>query len=452
VTCVLLATLASSLVWNHAPETLRLLAVFQLALVALPPYLHALSWQSITDLADLPFTGWVAAWWVQAMALSPIATGVVLLGLAGLDNELVRVARVQRRGRDVLLLVVLPLIAPALSVAGAGVFLLTLTDYSVAQSFRQTPAAFEIFAEFAASHDAGRATWLALPLIVLALPCLPVLNRGLSHLSLKKAGNTPAALDLPIALRLAQVMAAVCVIALPGLTVLAGLALRLTASGATVAGTPFLAIVQSSALAAVAAALALPLGFAAAQRMRLPGRSGQVWRMLILLPLALPAPLIGIGLISLWNHDATAWVYDASLILILTHLARFLPLAALVAGMALARLDRKLLNVAQVFAPTLWHAWVQVRGPMLLPIGSMAGFLVFVLALSELPASLLTAPPGSDSLAALIYGYLHYGASDRAAGLGLALPGLALGAAAVIWGLTRLWGNLLPPTSREGGE
>lgn len=447
--CVLLAVLAGSLIWNHTSAAMHPLAVCMLALVALPPYLHALSWQSITDLAGLPFAGWVAAWWVQVMALSPIATGAILLGLAGLDNELVRVARTQRGGLAVLSRIVVPLITPAMSVAGAGVFLLTLTDYSVAQSFRQTPAAFEIFAEFAASHDAGRATWLALPLIGLALPCLPVLTRGLSHLSLKRVGHTPAALDLPFLFRVAQVLAAVCAIVLPGLAILTGLTLRLAASGATAIGTPYPAIVQSIALAAVAAALAVPLGFAAAHRMQLPGRFGRIWRAVLLLPLALPAPLIGIGLVTLWNHDVTAWVYDAEPVIILTYLARFLPLSALIAVMALARLDRAQIDVARVLAPTPWHTWMQVRGPMLLPIGSMAGFLVFVLSLSELPASLLTAPPGTDSLAALIYGYLHYGASDRAAALGLALPCLALGVAAVLWGLTHLWGNLLPPASKE---
>jgi iron(III) transport system permease protein len=63
-----------------------------------------------------------------------------------------------------------------------------------------------------------------------------------------------------------------------------------------------------------------------------------------------------------------------------------------------------------------------------------AACLVFVLAMGELGATVVVAPPGSQTLTLRIYNYMHYGASDAVAALCLAMAAVAVlaGAAAAL--------------------
>lgn len=446
---------AASILWTRKPGAVHLVAIALLSLVAVPPYLHVLAWRSLAGAFDRAgeFSGWGAAWWVQVMAMAPIAAGLALLGLSGVDARLIRAARMSRPDGEVYFRVALPLAAPALKAAAAVIFLFTMTDYAVAQSFQRDTYAFEIFAEFSASHDAGRASLVALPVVVLSLAVLFVLLRQLEHLSV-----TPvtAAAELPLRFappgRLAMT-AGLTLLVVQGLALVAGLGIEIPGMAGlldTMAGAAR-GVAQSAGIAALAACIALPLSFAAANRILGGGWSGRVWLVLSMLPLALPGPLIGIGLVVLWNRPAVAWVYDSGAVLVLTGLVRFLPLAVLVAMAGLLRVDRVLLDAARVHASGRLRGWGQIRAPLLLPAGVAEMFLVFTLSLAELPASLLTAPAGSESLAARIYGYLHYGASDRVAALSLVLPVLAALAALALAICARAWRLVLPrrPWARE---
>lgn len=445
---------AASAIWSRAPRFAPPIALGLLALIALPPYLHALAWKSLAGTLGWVgvISGWGAAWWVQVMALAPIATGLVLLGLVGVDAKLIRAARMTRSDARVFFQIVLPLASPALKAAAAIVFLMTITDYTIAQSFQCDTYAFEIFVEFSASRDAGQATLVALPVLALSLAVLTILLMQFRQMSVR---TTSVLAHSPLQLtfwgRLVQ-SAGLSLLLVQVLAIVVGLGVQITSltglGEALMRAAP--AMIQSTGVAALAAGLSVPLGFAAAYRILRPGWLGRAWAVLVTLPLALPGPLVGIGLVVLWNRPAVAWIYDSGAILVLTGLTRFLPLSAFVALVALSRIDLRLLWAAQVQAPSRFLAWLQVRAPLLLPAGLVGLYLVFVLSLGELPASLVTAPAGSETLPALIYGYLHYGASDRVAGLSLALPVLALLAAGLLIASKWAWRAVLPSRAKPG--
>ena len=58
--------------------------------------------------------------------------------------------------------------------------------------------------------------------------------------------------------------------------------------------------------------------------------------------LAVPAPIVGLGLIVLWNHGVGTVVYQSSAIVLLAWFARFFPIAVFLAQGALARVPREL--------------------------------------------------------------------------------------------------------------
>ncbi len=191
---------------------------------------------------------------------------------------------------------------------------------------------------------------------------------------------------------------------------------------------------QLCGMAAITALLSLALGFSAAQALIKPGKYAKGWWLLVIAPLAVPAPLIGIGLIALWNRPVLGAVYGTALMPVLAWLARFTPLAALVFAAQLRRLDPLLIDAARLFQTSRSKTWLQIYLPMLAPGLLAAGFIVFALCAGELGATLIVAPPGRATLIMRIYNYLHYGASEIVAGLCLFMT-LTAGGLAGLTGL-----------------
>ncbi len=176
---------------------------------------------------------------------------------------------------------------------------------------------------------------------------------------------------------------------------------------------------------------------------------GWIWLIPVLLPIAVPGSLMGIGLISLWNTPATARVYDSAAILVLSYLARFVPVATLVLVARFRRIDWQLIDAARVQMPSPFRAWVQVYIPLFAKAGAVSMFLVFVLSVAELSATILTMPPGGGTMAVRIFNYLHYGASDVVAYLSFVIPIMAILFAATLFLLARAWRLFLPRHSKD---
>ena len=282
-----------------------------LALLALPPYIHALAWsasaQQLTVLLGTPQPdGLLLSLWVMAMALLPVGIGLALASLETVARPLVDAARIRQDDLTTLWHVVLPLAGPLLTAGGGLIFVLSLMDYSVPSLFGVNVYALEIFAEFSASNQPVRAFLLSTPLLVLAAGGLfagQALLRhaaqvpvwGVSPWSTPPRWQNGFALCQKIAVALWGAQALIPLIVLVKLTL---------------GGEGWLATLQpaihefgfSFGVAAATALLSLPLGWLAMELLthqaRRPVRAG--W--LLFLPVALPAPLVGIGLVALWNH------------------------------------------------------------------------------------------------------------------------------------------------------
>jgi iron(III) transport system permease protein len=170
----------------------------------------------------------------------------------------------------------------------------------------------------------------------------------------------------------------------------------------------------SVALAVAAAGLSLLLSLPVA-RLLAKGSAG-LWAA-VLLPVALPAPLVGAGLVSLWNRPQTGQLYTSALMPLLAALARFLPLAAMVMAAFLRRADPLLTDAARVFGRNRLRALVRAWMPLFAPALLASAGIVFALTLGEIGATLVVAPPGRATLSMKIYNYLHYGASGMVASL-----------------------------------
>lgn len=420
-----LAAAAALALWTRG----RAIAILAFLAAPLPAYLHALAWLPWLRgpwLAPRGAGPWLMAGWVMVFACLPLAFAVVWLRLRALDGRLADAGMVHQSPNRVLAKVVLPLWMPALAAAACLVFLLSLTEYAVPSLFAADPWTLEIFTDFSARHDAARAWGLSLPLVACALPALAAL---LAYARSAPAQGRPPA-DAPLRW---WMTAAAALLVLQWGVPLAMLTQRAAAAplssfGPNVGRDVLTSYSVATLAAAIAVAAAAPLAWWLA-------RETAVWPwVLAVLPLAVPAPLAGVGLVTVWNRDGVPPLYGTAAMLVLAALARFLPAAVLVLAAVWKRVDRRLLDAARVHGSTR-GVLLRVAFPLFAPGAAAAAAVVFILSLGELGATLVVAPPGGGTLSIRLYNYLHYGAAGPVAWLALMMTvgSLAVGWPALAW-------------------
>lgn len=437
---VVLGVLVASVLWRWRSGPRLFLRWLLLALAPLPPYVHALAWTTCADRANawlqqwglgIPFRGWFGSWWIQWMALAPIAIALALIGLESVDPDLIDAARLARPDLDSLRAIVLPLAGPAILAGGGFLFLLSLMDYSVPSLLHVNVYAFEIFAEYSASNQSARAFLLAWPLLLLAGGVAFVSQSAFRNAALSppwRRRDWAVAPTWPawvIWLQRAALVLLMAQILVPlGNLILGAGSWQNLAQTATSASreTAFTAWI-----AGLTAIVCLPLGLSVAYELVQPTRRGKVWWALATAPLAIPAPLIGIGLITVWNRPQLPGVYGSTWMPVLASLARFTPLASIILLAQLRRIDAALIDAARILQRRATQRWLRVNLPLLAPGLLAAASIAFVLSAGELGATLIVAPPGRATLTMRIYNFMHYGASDIVAGLCLMMTLVALG-------------------------
>ncbi|MEW6352666.1 MAG: ABC transporter permease subunit [Thermodesulfobacteriota bacterium] len=151
------------------------------------------------------------------------------------------------------------------------------------------------------------------------------------------------------------------------------------------------------------------------------------------LPFLVSGPVLGIGLIRMWNHSgALGMVYDSFAIMILACVGRYLVFAHHGTAAALADLHRNMEEAAQVHGIP-WHRHVTgIVVPLVFPTLIGVWGLGFVLSLAEVDAIILVYPPGFTTLGVRLFSLMHYGPSSTVAALCVINVLMVLGGAAVL--------------------
>ena len=453
----LIGVLCASALWSWRSRAGRRLRWLLLVLVPVPPYVHALAWSLVgrgldgwLALPGLPLDGWAASWWVHTMAFAPIGVAFALVGLEGVEPAMMAAARLLRPDGTSLVRVGLPLAGPSLA-AGAGLLVVfSLADYSVPSLFHVNVYAVEIFAEYSASNDAAAAFLLAWPILVIAMAVVLASQSLVREAAMRRPRREQAWAvppRLPAWLRWCQ-RAGLFLLALQILVPLVTL-VSLTTTWHNFVAAAISArqeIAFTAWVGVLAAAVSVPLGLAVAPALGSATRSPRWWWALAMMPLAVPAPLVGIGLVTIWNHSAMPPVYGTWLMPVLAAIARFAPLAAIALLAQVRRLDPALVDAARIIEGSRARVWRRIVFPLVAPGLAVAAVIVLALTAGELGATLIVAPPGSATLTLRIYNFLHYGATETVGGLCLVMTALvagtgALGALAVFTGSRIRWGG-----------
>ncbi len=405
-----------------------------LGLVAfiLPSLLLAVTWTVLVDLRGAPMTTAV-----MGLGTFPIVALFTAKAAARIDARREEAALLAG-GLPAVLRMELPLLLPAILCGACFSFLFAINDFAVPDYVSSVGRKFnvyadEIFATWQVDNQDARAVATALPLIALTLlallPTLWLRRRG-SLATVDSDFRRPAPLRLGRG-RWPALLFCLLLVSL-GAFVPIGRLLWEAGGGTTGEGwSPahlsgafsqaielthanlLASILYSAAAATLAAAVAVVLGHAIAR-----GRWTVLLEPLVLLSLAVPAILFGIGNISLWNHTWSRAFYSGPGLVIVMLLGRYLAFPTLIDAGATTAIDPRIEEAAALAGAGPIRRLFSIDVPSMGPAIAGGWVLVFVLAMRELDAAILV--PAANRMAMFkLYNMVHFGRDDFVAALAL---------------------------------
>ncbi len=344
--------------------------------------------------------------------------------------------------------VTLPLLRPALTAAGAIVFLFSFTSFGVVLLLgapRLATIEVEIYRNAAFIFDLPTAAALALVQLVGVTAALLVYSGRQARSATQQhlvagtaARRRPRGRDrLWIFIALAP---ALTVVSLPlGAILVRTLApegslgfgaFRALAAVDPAVVDPLRAVGNSLGYGIVACVIALAVGLPAATFIANRRSGSSRWLdTLIMLPIASSAVTLGFGFVI--ALDAPVDLRTWWLLVPIAHALIAIPFVVRLTVPVVRSMASHLREAAATLGASPHHVWRTIDLPMLTPAAAGAAALAFVISLGEFGATLFIARPGGQTMTLAIFRLLGPGNASRSAALALSLVLIAITAAAV---------------------
>jgi iron(III) transport system permease protein len=356
----------------------------------------------------------------------PLVAAATVIGLRRVDRSAEEAGAMVSSDAGVLRRVSLPLAAPTIATGTLLCFLLGLVEFAVPSLLQVRVFSTEIHSKFAAFHDVAGGLFLSTPMLVLGVASLGLWRVYVGRRSGWKMGGFRMERRAPGSRTYGTLAGVYCVglvlvsAVIPlGILFWRSLPLRSYVEVWRTAGGEF---GMSLAIAAATATAITTLGFAMAytstQGIRTRGRWTRALYSVTWGPFLISGPALGIALIAAWNHvGLRGVVYDSMAITVLACAARFLLIGYWGSRTALATLNVRAMEAAEVCGVgrgrRLFGVAVPLSAPYLLAIWGLS----FLMTFGEVDASQLVTPPGATTLPVRIFGLMHYGPDRLVAAL-----------------------------------
>jgi iron(III) transport system permease protein len=390
--------------------------------LAVPAFVSSYGWVSLTAKVE----GFAGAVLIVTLAYYPLVYLPVAAALRGLDPGLEETAAALGLGPwHTFVRVVLPQLRPALFGGSLLVSLHLLAEFGALQLLRFPTFTTAIYDQYRSSFNGPAANMLAGVLVACCAVLLAAEQRWRGTARLSRLGSGTARRHVPLALGR---WTPVALLGLVGVVVLA-LGVPLGSLGywlVTGSSTAFpvadltSATVTSLGLGAVAAVVAvvaaLPIAWLAVRHRR---PTTVVLERVTYVSNALPAIVVALALVTVAIRFARP-VYQTTTLLVVAYTVRFLPRAVVSSRAALAQAAPVLEDVAHALGQGPLATFRRVTLPLMGPGLGAGAALVFLAVATELTATLLLAPIGTQTLATQFWSAsssLAYGAAAPYAAL-----------------------------------
>lgn len=414
--------------------------------LAVPEFVHGYCWVSLVPQVQ----GFPGAVLVMTSALYPLVFLPTAAVLRRSDASIEEVARSLGRGWwSVLWRVTLPQARPALAGGALLVSLYLLGEYGAFAMLRYTTFATAIYTQFNTAFDTASASMLTLILVALAA-VLVVLDARVGRKGRVVREGTTARPAAPIRLGRGRIPA------FAGMTVLVGVTVGVpvfalvywlvrgsstTLPSASIFGAAATTVGYALAAAGVATAAAVPV---ALNTWRHSTRWAATVERAIYLTRSLPGIAIALALVFFSIRYAPA-VYQEPPLMVAGYSILFFPLALTAVRASLAHVPHGVEDVARSLGTRPIMVLARVTLPLIVPGLGAAAAMVALTASTELTATLLLRPTGTETLATQFWIYTSGLAWGAAAPYAAVMTALSI--PAVLMLTRRTLGKAATPTS-----
>jgi iron(III) transport system permease protein len=381
--------------------------------------------------------GFGGAWLVLTLFTYPVILLTVRAALARLDPQLEEAARAMGRSPlETFRTVVLPQLRPAMAAGGLLVALYVLSDFGAVSIMRFDSFTREIYITFTAGFDRTGAAALSVLLVAVTVAVLFLYSRARSRLHLHRASPGAARPVRPVPLgRWRWPAVGFCAfVVLLALVLPVGVLLYWSIEGIGAdAGLGALAVNAGHSLAAgglTAAVSALLAIVIAVLVVRYPRGLSRAIERVSYTGYALPGIVVALALVFFGIRVAPP-LYQSFAMLVVALTIHFLPLAIGAIGAALLQISPRVEEAARGLGRGPVGVFRTITAPLALGGIAAGAALVFLHAVKELPATLILAPIGFETLATDIWrqtttGFFEAGAVPALVLLLVAAPPLYL--------------------------
>ena len=322
--------------------------------------------------------------------------------------------------------VTLPMVRPAIIAGALLVALYTLSDFGAVSLLRYQTFTFAIFIQFESALNVSVAAALSLVLVLLAIMLLAIesWNRGRG----RYYRTTPGVARKGSLIRLGKwrwpLAGLVGVIVFLSLVVPMGTLLYWVIRGVS-SGESFVnlfeELIGTLAISLVAAFAAAVVGIPiAVLSVRFPSKASSALERLTFIGFALPGVPVALAFVFFAVSIARP-IYQTTFLLVLAYVVLFLPSAVGAIQVSLRQVSPRIEEAARGLGKTSFQAFRAVTLPLVSRGVAGGAALVFLLSMKELPATLILAPIGFNTLATSVWGAASEAFYARAA-----LPALLL--------------------------
>jgi len=372
--------------------------------------------------------GFTGAWLVLSLFTFPLVLLPVRATLRRIDPQLEDAARAMGRAPlEVFRTVVIPQLWPALAAGGLLVALYVMSDFGAVSIMRFDSFTSEIYIAYKSAFDRTAAAGLGAVLVVLMLVLLWINSRVRNANAVHRLGPGPARPPKPYALGRwrAPALAFCAAVVLIALVLPVGVLVYWSTKGISSGSTSFELVGALATNTLLAASFAALVGGACAVAVallasRFPGSASRAIERSSHAGYALPGIVVALALVYFATR-AFEPIYQTLTLLVFALVVHYLPLGIGAIGSSLAQVPPRVEEAAR----GLGRGPSQVFATITMPLvrgGILAGTaLVFLHAAKELPATLILAPIGFETLATEIWNQTSFGFYEASA-----IPSLVL--------------------------
>lgn len=379
---------------------------------------------------SINFLGWYMTIFILSLSYYPYLVVFILAGMFSLDPSLEEAAKISMSDRKLFTKIVLPFLGSYILGGAILVFVLSAGNYAVPSLLSIRTYPIEIFSEFSIFFDSKRAIFCSflflLVIIEFALIEWWIIKK--CNFNVLYPQSMVKKIDKIKYRKLLTCFLAVILILSVAIPVFWLIEASSSVKNYAIAlKTAWRSILITLVLSAVSATIATAIGYVVAYMIaRIRSVSTACLDALSIIILMTPGVIWGIGMIEIWNHALTSFVYDSSVILILGYSGRFLPFSIRCLISGINQIDSSLEEAYLICNERWLSRQKQIMAPLMLDGFLLSWILVFVLSSGELGATLLITPPGIETLSLRIYNLMHYGSTEIVATLSLVLIGLSI--------------------------